>query len=71
MDIDALLASIHPRVRDSEQQERIRHLAERVSKAFLVARGKGVQAELTTDWVNLKSEFDKAFKAVQKETGLY
>ena len=71
MNTDAVLESIQSRIRDSEQQKRIKSLAERVQKAFAAARTRGVQEELTNDWTALKKEFDEALRIVQRETGLY
>lgn len=71
MDIEAALNSIQSRIRDNEQRERIRQLAERFEAAFVQMRAQGVKNELDRDWTALKAEFEAALKLVQKETGLY
>lgn len=71
MDIEAALDSIKLRIRDAEQKERIKVLAERVTVAFEKTRAKGVKDELERDWTALKARFDTSLKRVQKTTGLY
>ena len=71
MDIEAALNSLQSRIRDSEQRERIKQLAERIETAFEKTRSQGVKKELELDWAALKAQFDTVLGEVQKETGLY
>ncbi len=71
MDIEAVLNSIDSRIRDNDQSQRIKQLAERLEAAFGRMRAQGVKNELEHDWTELKAKFDAALKLVQKETGLY
>ncbi len=71
MDIEAALNSLQSRIRDSEQRERIKQLAERIETAFEKTSSQGVKKELELDWAALKAQFDTVLGEVQKETGLY
>ena len=71
MDIEAALNSLQSRIRDSEQRERIKQLAERIETVFEKTRSQGVKKELELDWAALKAQFDTVLGEVQKETGLY
>lgn len=71
MDIEETLKTLQSRIRDSEQRERIKRLAERIETAFEKTRSQGVKKELELDWAALKARFDSALGKVQKETGLY
>lgn len=71
MQPDKLMEAIRHRVRDSEQEARIRKLGEQIEKAFERQQAKGVKEELGRGWDSLKKQFDASLKKLQKDTGLY
>jgi hypothetical protein len=71
VDINAVLDSIKPRMRDFPQETRIRDLFDRTKAAYQTDRTQGIKRELTSDWTKLKARFDTAIQQVKKETGLF
>ena len=71
VNIDAVLDSIKPRMRDFSQETRIRELFDRTKAAYETDRTQGIKRELASDWTKLKAKFDTAIQQVKKETGLF
>jgi hypothetical protein len=71
INIDAVLDSIKPRIRDFSQETRIRELFDRTNTAYQTDRTQGIKRELASDWTKLKAKFDAAIQKVKKETGLF
>ena len=66
-----ILDSIEPRMRDFDQETRIRELYDRTCSAYQTDRAQGIKRELASDWTKLKTKFDTAIQKVKKETGLF
>jgi hypothetical protein len=71
IDINNILNSIKPRIRDFPQEERIRELYDRAYGAYQTDRTRGIKTELESDWNKLKTKFEAAIEKVKKETGLF
>ncbi len=71
VNIDDVLNSIKPRMRDFPQETRIRELFDRTNTAYQTDRTQGIKRELASDWTKLKAKFDTAIQKVKKETGLF
>jgi hypothetical protein len=71
IDINDILNSIKPRMRDSLQETRIRELYDRTYAAYQTDRMRGIKTELESDWNKLKTKFDSAIEKVKRETGLF
>jgi hypothetical protein len=71
VNINEILDSIKPRMRDFPQETRIRELYDRASSAYQTDRIRGIKTALESDWNKLKTKFDAAIQKVKKETGLF
>lgn len=71
IDINNILDSIKPRMRDFQQETRIRELYSRTNAAYQTDRVRGIKSELESDWNKLKTKFDATVEKVKKETGLF
>ena len=71
VDINDILNSIKPRMRDCPQETRIRELYDRTYAAYQTDRMRGIKTELESDWNKLKTKFDSAIERVKKDTGLF
>ena len=71
VNINEILDSIKPRLRDFPQETRIRELFDRTNTAYQTDRTQGIKRELAADWTKLKAKFDIATQKVKKETGLF
>ncbi len=71
VNINEILNSIRPRLRDFPQETRIRELYDRTYAAYQTDRMQGIKSELASDWTKLKAKFDTAIQEVKKETGLF
>ena len=71
VDVEEILASIKPKVRNPEQEARIRQLYDRAHAAYESDRTRGVTQVFEADWRSIKTKFDTCLEKVKKETGLY
>ena len=71
ININEILDSIKPRMRDFPQETRIRDLYDRTYAAYQTDGTRGIESELEADWRKLKTKFDAAIDKVKRETGLF
>ena len=69
--MDGILSSIKPRIRDTQQETRIRALYDRMRAAYQTKGAPAMKVEIDADWRSLKTKFNTSFEKVKKETGLY
>lgn len=68
--IDEVLAAIKDRIKDADQEARIRELYAKTQTAFQAGRAQAVEAALRSDRAKLRREFDRAMEVVNSDTGL-